>query len=127
MAKFLTDLDGRCIDDGCWLLLSPLVYQSDIVGRIVVPAGFCTDFASVPRVPFIYELFGDRAHHESVIHDYLYRIDSIPEATYSQANDVFFEAMEVRGKGTVVRYGMWYGVCLGGWGAYHKKKVNDPL
>ena len=126
-AKFLTELDGRSISDKVWLLLAPLRYESDILGPIDVPEGFQTDFASVPRVPFVYEFFGNRAHREAVLHDYLYRIDSVPAATYAQANDVFFEAMKARNKGSVVRYGMWWGVVLGGWTAYHKKRVKDCL
>ena len=135
MAKFLTELEGslRSDSDKIWVVHSPLIYRSDILivdenlGMITVPVGFETDFASVPRVPFVYEFFGDRAHREAVIHDYLYRIDSVPQATYSQANNVFFEAMKLRGKGFVVRYGMYWGVVLGGWTAYHKKKVEDRL
>ena len=127
MSKFLSALDGRSVDDKLWLLLSPLHYESDILGPIKVPLGFMTDFASVPRVPIAYMLFGDRAHRESVIHDYLYRTDSVPQATYSQANDVFLEAMKVRGKGYFVRYAMYWGVVLGGWTAYHKKRVKDKL
>ena len=127
MAKFLTELDVKCIDDGAWCLDSPLVYESDVVGLVTVPSGFQTDFASVPRVPIFFTLFGDRAHREAVLHDYLYRIDSVPPASFSQANDVFLEAMEERGKGFFVRYAMYWGVVLGGWTAYRKKKVNDPL
>ncbi len=127
MAKFLTELDVKCIDDGCWILVSNLQYESDILGAINVPAGFQTDFASVPRVPIAYMMFGDRAHRESVLHDYLYRIDSVPVATRAQANDVFLEAMEERGKGFFVRYTMYWGVVLGGWTAYHKKMVGDAL
>ena len=127
MSKFLSALDGRSVDDKLWLLLSPLHYESDILGPIKVPLGFMTDFASVPRVPIAYMLFGDRAHRESVIHDYLYRTDSVPRATYSQANNVFLEAMKVRGKGYFVRYAMYWGVVLGGWTAYHKKRVKDKL
>jgi hypothetical protein len=127
MSKFLTELDVICINDGAWKLNSTLRYQSDLIGPIEVPTGFQTDFASVPRVPFVYEFFGDKAHREAVLHDYLYRIDSVPVVTYSQANNVFFEAMRERGKGLVVRYGMWWGVVLGGWTAYHKKKVTDKL
>ena len=128
MAKFLTELDARLKDDdSIWVLDTPLIYESDVVGRIEVPARFETDFASVPRVPFIYEAFGDKAHREAVLHDYLYRIDSVPQATYSQANEVFYEAMELRGKNWFVRHGMWLGVVLGGWTAFHKKKVEDKL
>jgi hypothetical protein len=128
MSKFLTELNAKLKDDDCvWVLFFPLIYESDLLGKIEVPAGFETDFASVPRVPFIYELFGARAHREAVLHDYLYRTDSVPQATYSQANEVFYEAMELRGKSWLVRHGMWLGVVLGGWTAFHKKKVSDKL
>ena len=80
-----------------------------------------------PRVPVFYSLFGDRAHREAVIHDWLYRIDSVPLATYAQANEVFFEAMNVRRKPFYIRYPMWWGVVLGGWTTYHKRKVEDKL
>ena len=128
MAKFLTELDARLKDDDkIWVIDSPLLYQSDILGPIEVPAGFETDFASVPRIPVFYTLFGDRAHRESVIHDFLYRLDAIPQATRSQADDVFLEAMKCRGKGSFVRYAMWMGVRSGGWTAYHKRAVGDKL
>lgn len=128
MSKFITDLDCDLKDDDCiWVVKSPLIYQSDILGIITVPVGFETDFASVPRVPFIFELFGDRAHREAVIHDYLYRKDSNPLATFSQANNVFFEAMRVRGKSWLVCHGMYWGVVIGGYFSYHKHNVADKL
>jgi len=132
MAFFLTELNARLKDDeSIWVLKSPLIYVSDILPdgpkRIVVPSGFETDFASVPRLPLFYWLFGDRAHRESVLHDYLYRRDSVPQATYEQANAVFLEAMALRGKPVYVRYPMWWGVCLGGRMAFHQRKVGDRL
>lgn len=128
MAKFLTELDARLLDDDrIWVLDAPLVYQSDILGVIDIPAGFQTDFSSVPRIPVAYMLFGDRAHRESVIHDWLYRIDSIPPATRKQADNVFLEAMIARGKGYFVRWAMYQGVRLGGASSWHKKKVGDKL
>ena len=128
MAKFLTELDVRLLDaDKIWVLDSPLIYRSDLLGIIAVPAEFQSDFASVPRLPLFYTLFGDRAHRESVIHDYLYRSDSFPSLSRSQADDVFLEAMRCRGKGFFVRYAMWTGVQAGGWTAYHKRNVGDKL
>ena len=115
--------DSDCI----YILDSPLIYLSDIVGKIMVPEEFYTDFASVPRVPIAYMLFGDRAHREAVLHDYLYRMDSKPQATYMEANGVFYEAMVVRKKSFAVRHSMYWGVVLGGWTSYHKKKVGDVL
>jgi hypothetical protein len=127
-AKFLTDLDAHLKDDDViWVLDSPLIYESDIVGRIEVPADFETDLVSVPRVPFLYYFWGDRAHREGVVHDYLYRIDSAPVAERPVADAVFREAMGVRGKSLMVRWPMFFGVRLGGWTAYHKKKVRDKL
>jgi hypothetical protein len=128
MAKFCTDLDCKLKDsDTIWCLGAELIFESDILGKIEVPEGFETDFASVPRIPVAYTLFGDKAHREAVIHDYLYRIDSVPQASYSQANDVFLEAMKERGKSFFVRYSMYWGVVLGGWTSYHKKLVNEKL
>ena len=128
MPKFLTELEAKLKDnDRVWVITAPLVYESDIVGPVAVPAGFETDFASVPRVPFIYEMFGDRAHREAVLHDYLYRIDAKTSASYAQANSVFYEAMMLRGKKFVIRHGMYWGVVLGGWTAFHKHYVKDSL
>jgi hypothetical protein len=142
MAKFLTELD--CVlreDSDCiWVLRKPLVYFSDLIGKVAVPIDFpvggmpvegdCTfetDFASVPRVPVVYTLYGDRAHREAVIHDYLYRVDSVPVVSFSMANRVFLEAMKARGKPWHVRYPMYVGVCIGGCSSYHKRKVHDKL
>lgn len=124
MAKFLTDLDARLKSgsDTVWVLKSSLVY-----GDIEVKEGFETDFASVPRVPLFYALFGDKAHREAVLHDYLYRSDSLPLVTRKQADNIFLEAMKARGKSYFVRYGMYWGVRAGGWTAYHKKMVADKL
>jgi len=117
------DLDNHPEDEGCWLLRSPLVYESGLIGRVVVPAGFCTDLASVPRLPLVYWLWGGRAHREGVLHDYLYRIDSEPIVEFSTANRVFLEAMKSRDKPWWVRWPMYLGVCAGGLASYHKKLV----
>ena len=126
MSKFLTDLEIKCCptNEGLWEIHEPLVYESDLVGLVTVPKGFFTDLASVPRVPFIYESWGNRCHRASVIHDFLYRIDSVPQATYRQANRIFREAMEATGVSAKIRWPMWMGVFLGGWSAYHKRKVD---
>ena len=78
-----------------WRLLSALTYNSKLYGMIVVPAGFDTDFASVPRLPLIYSLTGDTAHASAVIHDYLVRGDfQVGLISWALAADVFLEAMK---------------------------------
>ena len=87
MAEFKTELfiSLKPGSDKIYVLTEPLIFQSNVMGLIEVPAGFNTDFASVPRLPLIYAVWGDRAHREAVLHDYLYRIDAIPLATYRQS------------------------------------------
>ena len=126
MAKFVGELDIICRADKVWELAKELVYLSDLVGWIVVPKGFCTDLASVPRIPIAFMLWGDRAHYEAVIHDYLYRIEAMPNVSYAEANKVFLEAMKVRGKGWAVRWAMYLGVVVGGWSAFKKRGVIQP-
>ena len=127
MSNFETDLDNRVLSDRVYRLNSPLIYRSDTLGLIAVPAGFQTDFASVPRIPLIYEAWGDRAHREAVIHDYLYRKDSIPVVDRSMADSVFKEAMKATGKPWRIWWFMWLGVRAGGWTAYHKLQVGDSI
>jgi hypothetical protein len=129
MSKFLSELDVSLINnDSIWRLEEPLIYQSDILDcNVVVPKGFSCDFASVPRLPIAFELYGDRAHREGTIHDYLFRKDSIPNVPYMAANRVFYEAMEVRGKPWYVRWPMYLAVCTFSRLCYHRRKVFDKL
>jgi len=137
-----TDLKDGC--DNIWIVTAPLKYWSLLLGRmIVVPtwyeiesesespedkeARFYTDFASVPRVPVFYALWGNIAHREATLHDYLYRKDSIPIVAKSHADRVFLEAMKSTGKSWYLRYPMYLGVVLAGSGAYHKRRVRDKL
>jgi len=129
MSKFLTHLDVIDTDnEGIWVLGNALVYYSDLLNDIVhVPKGFYTDLASVPRIPIIYSMWGDRSHHEAVIHDYLYRVNSVPFVAFETANKVFLEAMTVRNKPWHIKKFMYLGVCIGGKPSYHKHFVGDKL
>jgi len=126
MSRFITELDIKCCsDESLWELENPLVYDSDLLGvMLTVPKGFITDLASVPRIPFIFDAWGNRAHREAVVHDYLNRMDSEPVVLFSAANAVFREAMEVRDKSWSIRWALWSGVWIGGYFSYHKKRVD---
>lgn len=166
---FRTSLDVRLKDgsDGIWIVASPLKYWSELLNcLIVVPpwfetkepdsadkedSFFETDFASVPRVPFAYSLWGDRAHREATLHDFVYREDGtisiyseeakgelgyraegavvilVRTLAYSEGNDLFLEAMKSTGKPWYISYPMYVGVVAVGWTAYHKKRVRDKL
>lgn len=116
---FLTPLEAVKIheadglDRANWRLLAPLVYVSQRRGLIVVPKGFKTDFASVPRLPLAYALTGDTAHASAVVHDYLCRI-YYPECkiTWADAARVFLEAMKHEKVPAWRRTLMYWGVRL---------------
>src|SRR3990167_4506990 len=72
--RFLGPLEVRKLAGGRWWLLRDLAYDSAVAqARIVVPAEFVTDFASVPRLPFAYWFTGNTGHGAAVIHDWLYQ------------------------------------------------------
>jgi len=111
--------DGR----GTWLLLDVVVFLSADHGRIVVPAGFVTDLASVPRLPITYFLAGGLAHAAAVVHDYLY---TTHELTRAQADAVFREAAQACGVGAWRAWVMWLGVRLGGAWSWDAPGPDQP-
>lgn len=103
MARFKTPLRVELIDHaandggGDWAVLSPLEYEDNNGRCWVVPAGFVTDFASVPRLPFAYMLFGNTGHAPAVLHDWLCRNEVVKRKI---ADKMFREAMEAVGMPT---------------------------
>lgn len=119
MSKFHTRLSIISMDDrdnGQWVLLEPLHYQSDIAKMvIIVPRGTVTDFASTPRLPVIYLLAGNVATMAAVVHDHLYQTGMLSR---KMADAVFREASEASGVSWFRRWTMWAGVRLGGSSHY---------
>ena len=124
-SKFLTELAVQEVGEGTWQLLGDLKYQSELFnGIIVAPVGFLTDFASVPRVPIAYTAFGDRAHRESTLHDFLYFTALVSKV---MADKIFLEAMKARNKQFWVRWSMYIGVRVGGSKAWNEhRKQGHP-
>ena len=115
--KFLTTLDVRDIDDHKWQLLAPFVVE--VEGALIkVPAGFITDFASVPRIPLTYMLFGNIGHRAAVVHDYIYSTGIFPR---EYADDVFKALLQAEGVGTVRSNVMYAGVRAFGSQFYNEK------
>jgi hypothetical protein len=73
-----------------WELIDPLLFESEQFGDVVVPATFRTNFASVPRLPLVFLLAGDRAHKEAALHDAEYTLHRL---TREQADALFLEAL----------------------------------
>jgi hypothetical protein len=70
---FLTPLRFEKIGAQRWLLLEPLVYRSEsFAGVFVVPRGFQTDLASIPRVLWVIAPKVDIYDQATVLHDCAY-------------------------------------------------------
>lgn len=116
-AEFLTNLDTRTIDDKLQKLLSPFLFRSAVLNRVIsVPVNFVTDAASVPRVPFVYMMVGGKAKRAACIHDFLYQTHSC--RSRRQADLTFMEAMKIDGLSLLIRELMYIGVRLGGMGSW---------
>jgi hypothetical protein len=119
LSKFITALVVECIDDtaaqgrGFWKVMQPFTYQSDILGKtITVEPDFITDYASVPRVPVLYFLFGDTTHKAAVLHDWLFHHHEV--CNEQTANLVLREAAEAEGIVHWRKMGIYLGVKFGG-------------
>lgn len=119
--QFLTKLVVEETDDdtnegrGTWRLKKRLAYISHAAnGLIVVPAGFVTDFASVPRIPIVWLLCGDTAHPAAALHDWIYTTCPMSRR---MADDVLREAAICKGVPKWRAFLLWAGVRI--FGASH--------
>ena len=100
-------------------LNKPKLYEID--GRtFMVPRGFITDFASVPRGLWnTLPPWGEYAE-AAVLHDWLYRNPGI--VTRKEADLIFRKLMKQHGVGFLKRWVMWAGLRVGGGRAYRKAR-----
>lgn len=104
---------------------------------VVIPEGFETDLASVPRLPIIYTIWGNRAHREAVLHDYLYRIGAVVFESFGEGRTVnqnvskddgdwyFREAMIGQGRGWAVYHPMYLAVRCAAGSSWRRMRVLD--
>ena len=109
----MNDIDVRQVSAREWQLLSPLTY----VGRdetFVVPAGFLTDFASVPK--FMWWLVGPYGVflRAALVHDFLWAESRAGRFRKCHADGIFRRIMRESGVGVAQRWFMWATVRLAG-------------
>lgn len=125
--NFVSDLQVVEVNDKVWRLLSPFraLVDSDngnFLRSITVPQGFETDFASVPRLPFMYWFFGGTAHKAAVLHDYLYSVGGTEEDRL-YADQVLKAGMLADGQNSVSAGVMYFAVRQ--FGKSHFKGENN--
>lgn len=105
-------------------LLAPFAYESAEFGRIDVPAGFDTDFASVPFAARWYvDATDPDILYPAIVHDWLYQNrGEIPgldqKLTREQCDGVLREAMQQIGSPGLKVAIVYRAVRLGGWHAW---------
>jgi hypothetical protein len=107
---FLTDnVSVRQVDDEHWKLLEDLVYQGN-QETFTVPAGFKTDFASVPRLfTWLIPRYG-RYTRAAILHDFLCETAPVSRA---DADGLFRRIMRELDVPFLRRWTMWAAVRMG--------------
>lgn len=89
--RFLNRLRAEFLPGHRYRGLRPLRFDSAIArARIIVPRGFVSDLATVPRLPVVYLAVGATAHMSAFLHDFLYQAHLFDRAT---SDEIFYEAM----------------------------------
>lgn len=99
-------------DGDYWLLLQPLVYTGK-VDTFTVPAGFRTDFASVPHALTWLVPRTGRHNRAAVLHDYLVRTPSL--VSRKDADGIFRRVLRELDVDPVRRWLMYAGVRVAAW------------
>lgn len=110
MSSFPHTLKMEVVEGG-WKLLEPFPYKSGILGCIViVPVGYVTDLASVPRLMrWLVPVANAKNREAAVVHDWLCSEEVQKKLGISQrkVDEVFREALRAADVGFIGRWGMW--------------------
>lgn len=130
MAHFETALEQRQVGRDRWMTLKPLIYVSDVAKRrIVVPANFSYDGASVPRIPVAFWLTGGRAWAPACLHDFGYQHPdeedrALWDAMFAEAMGVHQPELGHYAEPEWVRMLMYFGVRVAGWLAWRNYRAR---
>jgi hypothetical protein len=108
-----------------FILMAPMRYEIGNSGaEIEIPAGFVTDYASVPQS--LWSLYSphDQYSRAAVVHDYLYWSQV---CTREQADNLFMIAMKESAVDARTRSAVYNGVALGGGFAWAKNQRERAL
>jgi len=113
--------DARMTGDGTyWVLTNPLIYEDpETKETFIVPRGFVTDLASVPRLFWSAFPPCGRYTPPAVVHDYLYW-EQPAECKKDCADNVLLHAMKEAGVPSVTRGTIYQGVVKFGGIAYER-------
>jgi hypothetical protein len=129
MSSFTTPLIVSPLDDGHrWELKELFEYHvgtKESTEVIRIPAGFITDFASVPR--FLWGIIPpwDKYGKAAVVHDFCYGLELYPR---KRCDEIFLEGMTVLNVPLWKRQTMYYAVRIFGqavWDKHTKETIAE--
>lgn len=100
-------------DQEYWVLMTDMLWEiGDSGQRLVIPAGFVTDFASIPKILWSTGLTPTgRYGRAAIIHDFLYWAQG---CSREQSDRLLVIAMKESGVGTIEENLIYSGVSIGG-------------
>lgn len=122
--NFPNPIDGKFCPKGRQFVLdTDFIYQDEEV-RVIVPAGFVTDFNSVPEPLWAY--FAPWEHPEAgTVHDWLYRNPG--GRSRQQVDAVHRRILELKGMRPSKRQAIYLALRLGGWKPWNKYRALDMV
>ena len=115
----------RELNDTEWELVEPLTYTGNSE-QFVVPPGYRTDFASVPRIlTWLLPRYG-RYTKAAILHDFLCDEARAGRLQRSDADGMFRRAMRELGVSFLKRWLMWAAVRAGSVGEAGWKQLAHP-
>jgi hypothetical protein len=116
-------------------LLAPLCYTTKDGWTICVPAGFETDFASIPRPLWVIIPPRGKYNRPAIIHDFLYHYAPVDpttgaRCTQARADYIIREACENCDDRFTQRWVIFLGLKAGGfkaWGNYRSKEHPETV
>ena len=123
MSRFTNILVVSPYADGkTWYLRRTFAYdvgEEDSGETIMVPQGFTTDFASIPRIFWAILPRWGKYGNAAVIHDYNYYQQKYPR---KRADEIFLEGMTVLKVPIWQKFPIFWAVRIGGWLAWYLNK-----
>lgn len=131
--NFLNAINVIPLENNVFILSKKLTVQIDDY-IVVIPKGFQTDFASIPRIfwpiqsPYDYKNIAP-----AILHDYQYTCPN--NLTRSKIDSIFYSSLIDNRVNPVVAYAFWVAVRIGGLSHYNKdnycavenKKYNEKI
>lgn len=102
-------------------LLEDLMWEDPSGHMHIVPAGFYTDFASIPRVMRLFAVSDSLTSAPATLHDYHYRVILRGRRW---ADSLFYQGLRDNGVHWFFAWSYWFAVRVFGWYSYRRSFRN---